>query len=387
MILGIPKETLPGERRVACAPNVVAALQKTGCSILLESGAGDAAGFPDSDYKEKNVDIASSRSDVFARADIVVQVRTLGANPEHGKGDLALLRTGQVLIGMSDPLSEPEANGQLAKTGVTLLSMELVPRITRAQSMDVLSSQATVAGYAAVLQAATTLPKMFPMFMTAAGTITPARVFVIGAGVAGLQAISTARRLGAVVQSYDVRPAVREQVESLGAKFVELPLETQETEDKGGYAKAQGEEFLRKQRELMKKVVQDSDVVITTAAIPGKKSPVLVTEDMVKGMRPGGVIVDLAAERGGNCDLTEADKTVVKHGVTIMGPTNLASSAPFHASQMYAKNVANLMALLVKDGQFNLDMEDEIVREILVAQGGEVRNERVKQALSPVSAG
>ena len=387
MLLGIPKETLPGERRVACAPNVVPALQKMGCSILLETGAGDAAGFPDTSFTEKNVEIASSRADVFGRADIIVQVRTLGANPEHGKADLDLLRSGQVLLGMTDPLSAPDANAQLGKTGATVLSMELIPRITRAQSMDVLSSQATVAGYAAVLQAATTLPKMFPMFMTAAGTITPARVFIIGAGVAGLQAIATARRLGSVVHSYDVRPAVREQVESLGAKFVELELETAGAEDKGGYAKAQDEEFYRKQRELMAKVVADSDVVITTAAIPGKKSPVLITEDMVKHMPPGGVIVDLAAERGGNCELTEADQVVTKHAVTIMGPTNLASSAPFHASQMYAKNVANLLALMIKEGQFNLDMEDEICREILVAQGGEIRNERVKQALSPVSTG
>jgi NAD(P) transhydrogenase subunit alpha len=387
MIVGVPKETMPGDDRVALIPATIPALTKTGLSVLVETRAGERAGFLDAAYREKGAEIAPDRATVFQRAEVILQVRALGANPKHGRGDLELMRPGQTIIGHCDPLSEPGSAQAIAERKVTLYAMELMPRITRAQSMDSLSSGATVAGYAAVLLAANTLPKMFPMFMTAAGTITPARVFIIGAGVAGLQAIATAKRLGAVVHAYDVRPAVREQVESLGGKFVEIELETTAAEDAGGYAKAQSEEFLRKQRELMGKVIADSDVVITTAAVPGKKSPLLVTEKMVEGMAPGSVIIDLAAERGGNCELTRADEEVVAHGVTILGPTNLAAKMPYHASQMYSKNVTNFLTHMVKEGKFEIDPEDEIPRDTLVARDGEIVNQRVKQALQPVAVG
>lgn len=382
MIVGVPKETMPGERRVALVPGVLASLAKSGMEILVEAGAGESAGFLDAAYVEKGARIAATRAEVFAAADVIVQVRSAGANPERAGDDLPLLRQGQVVIGSVEPLLGAAAARAAAERGATLFAMELMPRITRAQSMDSLSSMATIAGYKAVLLAAATLPKLFPMMMTAAGTIQPAHVFVIGAGVAGLQAIASSRKLGARVQAYDVRPAVKEQVESLGAKFVELPLETSAAEDKGGYAKAQDEAFYRRQRDMMSKVVAGSDVVITTAAIPGKKSPVLVTADMVAGMAPGSVIVDLAAERGGNCELTKADETVVAHGVTIIGPTNLPATVPYHASQMYAKNIATFLLHLVKDGTLQLNRDDEIIRETLVATGGEVVHPRVVEALA-----
>ncbi len=378
MIVAAAKETFPGERRVALVPVSVPPLVKAGWEVRVENGAGEAAGFTDSQYADKGATIVS-RTEAFA-ADCLVQVRSLGANPTAGQQDLPLLRSGQVVIGMCDPLGEPESVQALATAGVTMFALELVPRISRAQSMDVLSSQATVAGYRAVLLAATTLPKMFPMMTTAAGTITPAKVFVIGAGVAGLQAIASSRRLGAVVSAYDVRPVVKEQVQSLGAKFVELKLASG-GEAAGGYAKAMDEEFYRKQREMMLEVVAGHDVVITTAAVPGKKAPTLVTAEMVAGMAPGSVVVDVAAERGGNCELTRPGETVVEHGVTILGPANLPSDVPYHASQMYAKNVTTLLALLVKDGQWNLDTSDEIIRDTLVAKGGEVTNEKIRELL------
>ncbi len=381
MIVGAAKETYPGERRVALIPAVLSALTKAGLEVLIEKGAGLAAGFTDEAYEGKGARIAASRSEVFEKADVVLQVRSLGANPEEGKADLDLLRPDQVLVGFSDPLGAPEAARTLAEKKVTTFSMEMIPRITRAQSMDALSSSATVAGYKAVLLAADTLPRMFPMFMTAAGTISPARVFVIGAGVAGLQAIATAKRLGAKVEAYDVRPAVKEQIESLGAKFIVLDLETEGAEDKGGYATAQDEAFYQKQREMMGKVVAGNDVVITTAAIPGKKAPVLITEEMVKGMDPGSVIVDLAAMTGGNCELTKPDEEVVAYDVTILGPTNLPSSAPYHASQMYAKNITTFLAAFVKEGALHFDMEDEVVRDTMITRGGEVVNPRVREAL------
>jgi NAD(P) transhydrogenase subunit alpha len=370
MILGVLKETYAGECRVALVPTVMPSLTKAKIEVVLESGAGAAAGFPDSAYADKGVRIAT-RAEVFASADVIAQVRSAG------DADLRDLRKGQIVIGMFDPLSAPERVRKFAATGAAGFSMELMPRITRAQNMDVLSSMATVAGYKAVLIAAERLPKMFPMLTTAAGTVAPARVFIVGAGVAGLQAIATARRLGAVVQAYDVRPAVKEQVESVGAKFVELPLETAGAEDKGGYAQAQDEAFYRKQRELMGRVVAESDVVITTAAVPGRKAPVLITKEMVAGMASGSVIVDLAAERGGNCELTRPDEVAVVDGVTILGPTNLTATVPFHASQMYAKNVSNFLLLLNKQGM-NLDSEDEIVRETLITRGGEVVNARLR---------
>ncbi len=383
MKIGVPKETFPGESRVALVPDIAGQLAKRGHEIFVEKGAGVPAGFPDDLYTAKKATLLDNRADVFKQADMILQVRMLGANPEAGKADLPLMRKDQILIGTAEPLSDPVPAKKLAEAGVTSFALELVPRITRAQSMDILSSMATVAGYKAVLWAAEKLPKFFPMFMTAAGTISPAKVFILGAGVAGLQAIASAKRLGAVVHAYDVRPVVKEQVESLGGKFVELELETGDAQDKGGYAKEMGEEFLRKQREMMLRVVAENDVVITTAAIPGRKAPILVTEEMVKGMRPGSVVVDLAAERGGNCELTKAGEDVDYNGVTIMGPLNVAATIPFHASQMYAKNISTfLLNMFTKEGELNLNMEDEIIAETMMTRGGEVVNARIKEMMS-----
>ncbi len=386
MIAGVPKESYAGERRVALVPGNLPALQKLGVEVLFEASAGASAGFSDAAYVEKGARLAASRREVFGAADIVLRVRAaLGATGE----DLALLKKGQLLVGFLEPLAAPQGIASLAQRGATAFALELVPRITRAQSMDALSSMATVVGYKAVLLAADALPRMFPLMMTAGGTITPARVFVIGAGVAGLQAIATARRLGAVVEAYDVRPAVKEQVESLGAKFVELPLETGDAQDKAGYAKAMDEAFYKKQRETMARVVAGCDVVIATAAVPGKKAPVLVTAEMLAAMRPGSVIVDIAAEQGGNCEVTRAGETLTYHGVSVIGPLNVASSVPNPASQMYGKNLSNFLALMVKNGTLSVDTEDEIVRETLVAREGEVVNTRVREALglpAPVTA-
>lgn len=380
MIAGIPKETFPNEKRVALVPTAIPALKKIGVDVMVESGAGLAAGYSDAEYTDKGATVGK-REEVFAKSDVILQVRGLGANPDAGKKDEKLFKDGQVVIGFQEPLTAKTEVGILAKKKVTSFSMELVPRITRAQSMDALSSMANLAGYKAVLLAADYLPKIFPMMMTAAGTIVAAKVFIVGVGVAGLQAIATARRLGAVVSAYDIRPAVKEQVLSLGAKFVEMELETGSAEDKGGYAREMDEAFYQKQRELMLRVVADSDVVITTAAVPGKKAPILVTEEMVKGMHPGSVIVDLAAERGGNCEVTEPGKIVEKYGVTIIGLNNLPAELPFNSSQTYSKNITNFLNLIVKEGKLNLNMEDEIVRESVVTQGGEVVNPRVKEAL------
>jgi len=381
MIVGTVKETFPGERRVALTPHVIGPLAKAGLEVVLESGAGLEAGYPDSAYADKGAQILGSRAEVFQKADVILQVRGYGANPEQGGADLQHLRKGQIVVAAFEPLTALEQVKETAATGASLFALELVPRITRAQSMDILSSMATIAGYKAVLLAAETLPKMFPMMMTAAGTVKPAKVFVIGAGVAGLQAIASSRRMGAQVEAYDVRPAVKEQVESLGAKFVEMELETGAAEDKGGYAKAMGEEFYRKQREMMTRVVAEQDVVISTAAVPGKKAPVLLTAEMVKGMAPGSVIVDLAAERGGNCELTRPGETVVEHGVSILGPVNVPATVPFHASQMFAKNVVTFLLNMVKEGKVQLNMEDEVVAESLVTRDGEVVNARVREAL------
>lgn len=381
MIVGIPRETCPGETRVAVIPAALGLLQKKGVEVLVEPGAGDASGYPDHAFIDKGAKLVP-RGELFQRADVVLQVRSHGSNPEAGRTDLPLLRRGQVVVGMSDPLGEAAAVQALAATGVTAFAMELIPRITRAQSMDVLSSMATIAGYKAVLLGAAALPRMFPMMMTAAGTIKPAKVFVVGAGVAGLSAIATAKRLGAVVEAYDVRPAVKEQVQSLGGRFVELELDTGGAEDKGGYAKAQDEAFYAKQREMMLRVVAATDVVITTAVIPGRKAPILVTAQMVEGMQPGSVVVDLAAERGGNCELTKPGETVVERGVTILGPLNLPATVPYHASQMYAKNITTfLLSLLDKEGKLVLNMGDEVVRETMTAREGEVTNGRVRQLL------
>jgi len=379
MRIGVPRETWPGERRVALIPAAAAALRKSGLEVIVEEDAGTEAGFPSSAYQTAGAAIAPRR-EVFASADILLQVRS--TPPETTS-----LRRGQVTIGFADPLGSPEAIRAMASAGVTAFSMELMPRITRAQSMDALSSMATIAGYKGVLLAANYLPRMFPMLMTAAGTITAARVFIVGAGVAGLQAIAASRRLGAKVEAYDVRPAVKEQVQSLGARFVEMALETGDSEDKGGYAKAQDESFYRRQREMMLKVVAGSDVVITTALIPGRKAPILVTTEMVEGMAPGSVVVDLAAERGGNCDLTRPDEVVVHRGVTILGPSNPPALVPYHASQMYSKNITTFLAhLLGKDGAtksaLELDLADEITRETLLTRDGDVVQGRVKDLLA-----
>ena len=380
MKAAVLRETFPGEKRVALVAGNLAQLQKAGIDVIVESGAGESAGITDADYEAKGATIATDRQAAFD-ADLVLQVRSLGANPENGAADLPLMKTGQLIVGTCDPLGSATAAATLAATGATSFSLELIPRITRAQSMDVLSSQATIAGYRAVLLAANELPKIFPLLMTAAGTLTAARVFVIGAGVAGLQAIATARRLGGIVEAYDVRPACREQVESLGAKFVELQLEATESEDQGGYAKALGEDFYQKQRELMAAVVSESDVVITTAAIPGQTSPLLITAEAVEGMASGGVIIDLAAERGGNCELSVADQRIVKNGVVILGPTNLPAEIPNHASQMFSNNVTNFLLNLVKDGEINLDLDDEIIAGTMVTHEGQVSNARIRELL------
>ena len=347
MIIGVPKEGYPGERRVALVPAAIPNLLKVGFAVVIEAGAGVEAGYPDAQYAEKGAKVLPERAVVFSKADVVFQVLCYGANDVTGTADLPLFRRDQA-----------------------------------AQSMDALSSMASISGYKAVLHAADVLPRIFPMLTTAAGTITPARVLVIGAGVAGLQAIATARRLGAVVSAYDLRPAVKEQVQSLGGRFVELPLETGDSQDARGYARAQDEAFYARQRELLGKVVAESDVVITTAVVPGKKSPVLVTKEMVQNMAPGSVIFDLAAERGGNCELTRSGQTIVEHGVNIIGTINVASGAPYHASQMYTRNLTTFLLHLVKDGKFQFNMEDEITRETLLTRGGEIVNERVRQFYS-----
>ncbi len=380
ILVGVVKEAYPGERRVAVVPQSIAALAKCGAGLVIERGAGDEAGFTDGEYEQKGARLAT-RLEVFADAAVLLAVRTAGADPDGSRAEMHLLRAGQALIGFAEPLAAPDPYRDLAAAYVTSFALELLPRITRAQSMDVLSSMATIAGYKATLLAADALPRMFPMLMTAAGTVAPARVLVIGAGVAGLQAIATARRLGAVVSGYDVRPAVKEQVESLGARFVTLDLETAAAQDQGGYAKALGEDFYRRQREQMAEVIARHDVVITTAAIPGQRAPVLVTREMVAGMAPGSVIVDLAAERGGNCELTRPGETVVEHRVTILGPLNLPSSIPYHASQMYSRNVTTFLCHLIKGGELSVDTTDEITRETLVTYQGRIVNRRVQQAL------
>ena len=380
MIAAIPRESFPGEARVALIPASVPTLAKAGVEVLVERSAGSLAGFPDQEYADNGAKVVDRRQDLFA-ADVILQVRAAGANPEVGRTDLSLFRNDHVVIGMCDPLGAPQVAQEMASCGVTLFALEMLPRITRAQSMDVLSSMATVAGYRAVLLAAEKLPRMFPMMMTAAGTITPAKVFVMGVGVAGLQAIATAKRLGAVVSANDIRPAVREQVESLGARFVQLELDTGAAEDTGGYAKQMDEEFLRRQREMIAQVVAESDVVITTAAVPGKKAPTLLSAEMVAGMASGSVIVDLAAERGGNCELTVPGSTVDSGGVAILGPTNLPSEVPYHASQMYARNITTFLLHLIDDGDLRLDLGDQIVSDTLITRAGRIVHPQVCEAL------
>lgn len=390
MIAGIPVEAGQGERRVAMVPAVVPALRRLGLEVLVQRGAGERAGFPDAAYEAQGARIASE-SDELSSADLVLRV----GKPDLGRSDGGhfgspvpadaeepwAIAPGQVIVGLLDPLGSPQTAHELAAAGVTAFALELLPRISRAQAMDALSSMATLAGYKAALLAAAELHKLYPMMITAAGTITPARVFVVGAGVAGLQAVATSRRLGATVKAYDIRPAVKEQVESLGARFVELDLDTRAAEGEGGYAREMDAEFLRRQRETMAEVVGDSDVVITTAAVPGKAAPVLVTAEMVRRMEPGAVVVDLAAAGGGNCELTRAGETVEVDGVTIMGPVNLPASLAYHASQMYARNVAAFLAELVGEGELRLDLDDPVHREPLLTHEGEVVNPRVRELL------
>ncbi len=379
VIIGVPREIFPGERRVALVPGAVPVLTKAGFEVVIEAGAGREAGFPDAVYAGKGARILQDREAVFSSAGILVQVLCYGSNDRTGKADVPLFQRDQLLIGFLRPFGSLDVIKEIAEAGVSSFSVELMPRTTRAQSMDALSSMGTVCGYKAVLAAADMLPKLFPMLTTAAGTITPARVLVIGAGVAGLQAIATARRLGAVVSAYDLRPAAKEQVQSLGGRFVELPIEAANAEDARGYARPQDDAFYLRQRELLGKVVAEQDVVITAAVIPGKKSPVLLTREMVYAMAPGSVVVDLAAERGGNCELTRPGETFVDHDVTIAGLINLASSVPYHASQMYARNLSAFLVHLLKDGKLRIDPADEIVRETILTHGGDIVNARVRK--------
>ena len=382
MIVGVPRESFPGELRVALTPAVIPSLAKAGLEVVVEAGAGERAGYPDADYVSKGAKILTQRAEVFGAADIIVQVLCYGSNDKSGKDDLPLFHRGQILIGFLRPLGNLETVQDIAAAGVAAFSLELMPRTTRAQSMDALSSMGTISGYKAVLIAADTLPRIFPMLTTAAGTITPGRVLIIGAGVAGLQAIATARRLGAVTSAYDMRPAAKEQVQSLGARFVELPIEATDAQDAGGYARAQGEDFYRRQRELLARVVAESDVVITAAVIPGQKSPVLVTGEMVSRMAPGSVIVDLGSERGGNCELTKTGEVVIAHGVSIVGWINIAGRVPYHASQLYARNLSAFLLYLVQEGKLRLNLEDEIIRSTLVTREGEIVNARVREFYS-----
>ena len=379
--IGVVREAMPGERRVAVTPAAVPVLSRSGCPVLVEAGAGLAAGATDDDYRERGATVAPR--DEVLKADVLLTVRPPGAGGgDAGQADLERLAAGQLVIGLCDPLANPEGIRARAERKLTVFALELLPRTTRAQAMDVLSSQATVAGYKAAVLAAGALAKMMPLLTTAAGTIAPARVLVIGAGVAGLQAIATARRLGAVVQAYDLRAAVKEQIESLGARFVELDIRADVAETAGGYAREMGADFYRRQREAMAAVVAANDAVITTAQVPGRLAPVLLTADMVEAMRPGSVVVDLAAPAGGNCELTVPDLAVVTSGgVTVLGPTNLPATVPAHASQMYAKNVSSFVLHLLRDGRPELDLADDIVAETLVCTDGRLTSSRVRAAL------
>lgn len=382
MKIAVAKEIEVSERRVSLVPDMVAKLVKQGLEISVETGAGEKAYFSDADYEAAGAKIITDAAVLWGEADILLKVSP-PQEREDGREEIDLLKPGAVLLSFLNPLGNPEIARKLAQRQITALSMELIPRTTRAQSMDALSSQASIAGYKTVLLAAAALPKYFPMLTTAAGTIAPAKVFIMGAGVAGLQAIATARRLGALVEAFDIRPAVKEEVQSLGAKFVEIKL-TEETTAAGGYAKEISEDSKKRTQEVVAEHVKHSDIVITTAQVPGRKAPILVTEDMVKGMKPGSVIVDLAAEQGGNCACTAPGKDIVYQGVTIIGPINLPSSMPVHASQLYAKNITALMQLVVKDKALNINFADDIVDAACITHNGEIRNQRIKDALQAV---
>jgi len=377
VIVAVPREISAGERRVALVPDAVKLLKSKGVDVVVERGAGLAAGFDDAAYERAGATLEADARALLARADVVLKVQA-PAERADGSHEIDSLRAGCILIAFLRPLDAPELAKRLANAKVTSFAVELVPRITRAQAMDALSSMSSLAGYRAVLLAAAALPRIFPMLVTAAGTISPARVLVIGAGVAGLQAIATARRLGAIVEAYDTRPAVKEQVESLGARFVELELDTKDAEGAGGYARAQSEEFYQRQREQLGKRVAAADVVITTALVPGQRAPVLIDEAAVRAMRMGSVIVDLAAEQGGNCACTQADRDVVAHGVHVLGPTNLPSGLALNASQMYAKNLTTLLLHLVHEGAIRLDLSDEITKGALLTHEGAIANEAVR---------
>jgi len=387
MIIAVPKESYPGEYRVALVPSFVEPLIGAGHQVMIERGAGLASGYPDELYIEKGARMVADRRELIQGADAVFLVRGPDTRRNGGGFDISLLHEGQLLIGFLNPLTAIETVKRLAGQGVTALALELIPRISRAQSMDALSSMTSLAGYKAVVQAAAELPKIFPLLMTAAGSLAPARVFVIGAGVSGLQACATAKRMGALVKAYDVRPAVREQVESVGATFVEFDLPDKPAEDKNGYATAQDEAFYSRQREEMARVVAESDVVIATAGIPGRRAPVLITEDMVRAMKPRSVIVDVVAELGGNCTLTQPGRTVVAHGVTIMGPLNLPSTLAYHASQLLGRNITTLFDHLTDgDGRLLLNLTEQIAAETLVCHQGELISPRVRAAagLEPI---
>jgi NAD(P) transhydrogenase subunit alpha len=386
MRIGVPKEVVPGENRVALVPDTVGQLVKKGVQVSVQSGAGQSASFLDEAYEKAGATIVPDAATLYAESDLVCKVQRPVQHPDTGKHEIEMLRSGSTLITFFQPLVNHDLVRMLRDRGVSAFSMDAIPRITRAQSMDALSSMSTVAGYKAVLIAADSMGKFFPLLMTAAGSVPPVRAFILGAGVAGLMAIATARRLGAVVEAFDVRPAVKEQVQSLGAKFVEMPLE-ESAETAGGYAKALSEDAHRREVELLHKHVKDSDVVITTALIPGRPAPVLVTEEMVRDMRPGSVIVDLAAENGGNCALTEPGCDFIRHNVRIIGPLNLPSAMPIHASQLYSKNILNLLNLLIKDGQLALNMEDEIVAGTLITHNGQITNPNIKKVVEPAVEG
>ncbi|HJQ12118.1 MAG TPA: Re/Si-specific NAD(P)(+) transhydrogenase subunit alpha [Gemmatimonadaceae bacterium] len=381
MLIGVPREIAPGERRVALVPEVVPQLARAGHRVIIEHDAGLRAGFTDEAYREAGAEIVDSSGEVYSQAQLLVKVQRPGRDAGSGEAELDMLRDGTVLIGLLQPSSDPALFQQLAERNITALTMELVPRTTRAQMMDALSSQSTVAGYKAVLLAANALQKFFPMLMTAAGTVRPARVLVIGAGVAGLQAIATARRIGAVVEAFDTRPVVKEQVQSLGATFIELDMHVEDAQDQGGYAKELSARHIQREKELIHERALQADVIITTALIPGRPAPLLVTAETVRAMRPGSVIVDLAGEQGGNCELTVPGDSVVRHDVTVIAPLHISSDLAFHASQMYAKNVAALVALLAPKGELNLNFGDDIIDAVTIVAGREVRHGPTRQRL------
>jgi NAD(P) transhydrogenase subunit alpha len=386
MKIAVPREIVSNERRVALTPDAAAALVKVGLEVLVEAGAGQSAFFADSAFEKAGARVVADATALYGQADVILKVQKPVAHPVAGRHEVELMREGAVLVSFLEALTQRDLVQRMVTHKLTSFGMEGVPRISRAQKMDALSSQANIAGYKAVLIAAESLAKFFPMLMTAAGTVFAAKVLVIGAGVAGLQAIATARRLGAQVWGYDVRPVVREQVESLGAKFVEFDLGTKDAEDKGGYAKALSADASRKQQEMLAEKTKEFDVVITTALVPGRPAPRLVTKETVAGMRDGSVIVDLAAEAGGNCELTERDKVVTAGGVTIHGPTNLPATMPVHASQLYSRNVTELLHTFVKDGALALDFSDEIISGSCVTHNGEIVNSAVKAALATAGA-